>query len=117
MMNDTSVRQVRKIKDLEGRPIFVPGYEVSSPGGAPDRLLGDPLRTNQHMAVMAASARSIAYGDFKGYKVRDAMATTMHRFTDSAYAKKGQVGFLAWLRSGGNLTDTGAVRVFVNAAS
>lgn len=117
MMNDNSVRNVRKIKDLEGRPIFVPGYEASVPGGAPDRLLGDPLRVNPHMANMAASARSIAYGDFRGYKIRDAMAVTMFRFTDSAYAKKGQVGFLAWMRSGGNLADAGAVRVFTNAAS
>lgn len=117
MLNDTSVRQVRKIKDDSGRPIFVPGYEVSVPGGAPDRLLGDPITVNQHMANMAASARSIAYGDFKGYKIRDVMAATMFRFTDSAYSKKGQVGFMAWMRSGGNLADTGAIRVFVNAAS
>jgi len=46
------------------------------------------------------------------------MAVEMFRFTDSAFTKKGQVGFLAWLRSGGNLIDVGgAVRVFINAAS
>jgi HK97 family phage major capsid protein len=118
MMNDDTVRIVRKIKDSQERPIFVPGYETNVPGGAPDRLLGDPIRVNQSIAKMAASAKSIAYGDFSYYKIRDVMAIEMFRFTDSAYTKKGQVGFLAWMRSGGNLIDVGgAVKVFVNAAS
>lgn len=117
MMNDLSVRQVRKIKDGQSRPIFVPGYEQSIPGGVPDMLLGSRLIVNQHMANMAASARSILFGDFKGYKVRDALDVSMFRFTDSAYTKKGQVGFMAWMRCGGNLADVGAVRAFVNAAS
>lgn len=117
MMNDLSVRQVRKIKDGQSRPIFVPGYEQSIPGGVPDMLLGSRLIVNQHMANMAASARSILFGDFKGYKIRDALDVSMFRFTDSAYTKKGQVGFMAWMRCGGNLADVGAVRAFVNAAS
>lgn len=117
MMNDTSLRQVRKILDGSSRPIFVPGYESGNPGGMPDRLLGDPVFINQHVANMTASARSILYGDLRGYIVRDAMEVTLQRFTDSAFARLGQVGFLAWMRCGGNLLDTGAVRVFVNAAS
>jgi HK97 family phage major capsid protein len=118
MFNDTTLRQIRKIKDGSSRPIFVPGYESNSPGGAPDRLLGAPIQINQQVANMAASARSILYGDFSFYTIRDVMAIEMLRFTDSAYAKKGQVGFLAWMRSGGNLVDVGgAVKVFVNAAS
>jgi HK97 family phage major capsid protein len=118
MMNDDSVRVLRKVKDTTGRPIFVPGYEVGVPGGAPDRLLGYPIQVNQHVAVMAASAKSIAFGDFKNYTIRDVMAVSMFRFTDSAYTKLGQVGFLAWMRSGGNLLDVGgAVKTFANAAS
>lgn len=117
MFNDTTLRELRKIKDSSSRPIFVPGYEEGSPGGAPDRLLGSPITVNQDVANMAASARSILFGDFSGYYIRDVMAVEMFRFTDSAFTKKGQVGFLAWMRSGGNLVDTGKVRVFVNAAT
>ncbi len=118
MMNDGSVKAVRKIKDTQGRPIFVPGYEQGVPGGAPDILAGHPIKINQSVAVMAANAKSIAFGDFGYYKIRDVMAVEMFRFTDSAYTKKGQVGFLAWMRSGGNLIDVGgAVKTFVNAAS
>jgi HK97 family phage major capsid protein len=118
MMNDTTLRELRKVLDESKRPIFVPGYETNVPGGAPDRLLGAPIVINQDMANMAASARSILYGDFSYYYVRDVMAVEMFRFTDSAFTKKGQVGFLAWMRTGGNLVDVGgAVKVFVNAAS
>lgn len=117
MMADSSVKVIRKIKDGQSRPIFNPGYEVSVPGGAPDSLLGYPIQVNQDVAVMAASAKSIAFGDFSYYKIRDVMAAELFRFTDSAYTKLGQVGFLAWMRSGGNLVDAGAVKTFVNAAS
>lgn len=118
MFNDATLRELRKMKDSNGRPIFVPGYEQGNPAGAPDRLLGAPITINQNMPVMAAGARSILYGDFMAYHIRDVMALEMFRFTDSAYTKKGQVGFLAWFRSGGNLVDVGgAVKVFVNAAS
>jgi predicted phage gp36 major capsid-like protein len=40
MMNDASLKVLRKMKDGSGRPIFVPGYEVGVPGGMPDTLLG-----------------------------------------------------------------------------
>lgn len=118
MMNDLTVKGVRLIKDSQSRPIFNPGYETGSPGLQPDSLLGYPIQVNQDVAVMAANAKSIAFGDFSYYKIRDVMDVTMFRFTDSAYSKLGQVGFLAWMRSGGNLIDVGgAVKLFVNAAS
>lgn len=120
MMNDASVKVIRKIKDGQSRPIFVPGYEATKPGApysAPDLLCGYPIIINQDIAVMAASAKSIAFGDLASYYIRDVMEATLFRFTDSAYTKLGQVGFLAWMRTGGNLIDTNAVKLFVNAAS
>jgi HK97 family phage major capsid protein len=123
MMHDSSVKVIRKIKDGQSRPIFVPGWDFAIPTGGkagkiPDTLLGDAIQVNQDMAVMAASAKSIAYGKLNEYTIRDVMDVTMFRFTDSAYTKLGQVGFLGWLRSGGNLIDVGgAVKLFVNGAS
>ena len=117
MLNDASVKVIRKIKDGQSRPLFVPGYEVGVPGGAPDTLCGYPIVVNQDVAVMAASAKSVVFGDLASYYIRDAMEVTLFRFTDSAYTKLGQVGFLGWMRTGGNLLDTAAVKLFVNAAS
>ena len=118
MFNDSTLKKLRQVVDGQSRPIFVPGYEVGVPGGVPDTLLGAPITINQDVASMAASAKSILFGDFSYYVIRDSMDVTMFRFTDSAYAKLGQVGFLAWMRTGGNLIDVGgAVKLFVNAAS
>jgi len=71
-------------------------------------LIGGAIAINQDVAAMAANAKSILFGDFKRYTIRDVMGMTLFRFDDSAYAKLGQVGFLAWMRSGGTKTDGGA---------
>lgn len=114
MMNDLSVAIVSKLKDTTGRPIWVPAVTL----GAPDTLLGYAVQTNDDVAVMAANAKSIAFGDFSAYKIRDVSnSTSMRRFDDSAFALNGQVGFCGWTRTGGNLIDTAAVRLYVNSAT
>lgn len=117
MMADSSLKIIRKIKDTAGRPIFVPSYDTGISKGAPAELLGSPIQINQDVAVMAANAKSILFGDFSYYKIRDAMGITMFRFTDSAFMTKGQVAFLAWARAGGNLVDTTAVKYYANSAT
>lgn len=118
LMHDQSLKAVRKIKDADGRPIFVPGYEQGNPGGAPDRLLNRPVQIDQAMPQMGASAKSILFGDFSKYIVREVMDLTMFRMTDSAYTLKGQVGFVAFNRMGGNLIDVGgAVKYYQNSAA
>lgn len=123
MMNDDSIRVIRKIKDGQGRPLFIPGYEealpvAGVPGYIPDTLMGRPITINQDVAKMAANAVSIAFGDFSFYTIRDVMQVEMFRFTDSVYTSKGQVGFLAWCRSGGNFVDVGgAVKTYKNSAT
>ncbi|WP_271678845.1 phage major capsid protein [Thermomonas mangrovi] len=119
MMNDASLKVIRKLKDTQGRPIFVPGYETGSPGSAPSTLLGRPIYINQDIATMAANAKSILFGRLNNYRIRDVMAAQVFRFTDSVYTKLGQVGFLAWQRAGGNLLDvSGAtVKYYQNSAT
>jgi HK97 family phage major capsid protein len=118
MMADSTVKALRKVLDESKRPIFVPGYETGVPGGAPDTLLGQPIVVNQDVPAMASDAKSILYGDLSHYYIRDVMAVEMFRFTDSAFTKKGQVGFLAWMRTGGNLVDVGgSVKHFANSTS
>lgn len=116
MLSDDSLAKIRKLKDTAGRPIFIPGYDGLG-RAMPDSILGYNVVVNDDVAAMAANAKSVLFGDFSYYKVRDAMDITMFRFDDSAYAKLGQVGFLAWMRSGGNLLDSKAVRAYVNSAT
>ncbi|MFM0326090.1 phage major capsid protein [Caballeronia glebae] len=120
MMHDSSVKVIRKIKDTQGRPIFVPGYEGDAMinGGAPDRLMGRPIYINQDMPVMAANAESIAFGQLSKYVIRDVMDLTLFRMTDSAFTLNGQIGFVGFLRTGGNLIDAGgAVKTYANSAT
>ena len=114
MFHDTTLKALKKILDSQNRPLWLPGISVKEP----DTILGYTYQINQDVATMAASAKSIAFGDLSKYVIRDVMAMTYYRFDDSAYAKKGQVGFLAFLRSGGNFMDVGgAVKLYQNAAS
>jgi HK97 family phage major capsid protein len=117
MMNDSSLKVIRKLKDTAGRPIFLPGYDGLGKA-MPDTVLGYPIVINQDIAAMAANAKSILFGDFTFYKIRDAMDMQMFRFDDSAYIKLGQIGFLAWMRSGGNFVDVGGgVKYYANSAT
>ena len=142
MTNDALLKVMRKIKDTAGRPIWTPSYDggirigmnaapempnaqdMSGGGFANqntpqifDYLLGYPVWVNNDMASPAANAKSMVFGDLSQYAIRDAMDLLMFRFTDSAYAKLGQVGFLAWLRTGGNLLDTAAVKFYQHSAT
>lgn len=120
MMNDATLKAARKVLDSSNRPIFVPGYDATSGGpanSAPDYLAGYRIVLNQDMAVPAANAKTILFGDFSKYLIRDVMDVTMFRFTDSAYTKLGQIGFLAWMRTGGNLLDTNAIKQLVQSAT
>lgn len=117
MMNDSSLKVIRKLKDTAGRPIFLPGYDGLA-GAMADSLLGYPIQINQDIATMAANAKSILFGDFSFYKIREEMGVTLFRFDDSAYIKLGQIGFLAWVRAGGNLADVGGcLKYYANSAT
>lgn len=117
MMNDASLKVIRKLKDSQNRPVFLPGYDGLG-GRMGDSLLGYDICINQDVAVMAANAKSILFGDFSKYTIRDVMGMTLFRFDDSAYAKLGQVGFLAWMRTGGTLTDGGSpIAYYSNSAT
>jgi HK97 family phage major capsid protein len=114
MFHDTTLRQLKKMKDADGRPLWMPGFSTKEP----DVFLGYRYNINQHMPTMAASAKSILFGDLSAYMIRDIMQVTLFRFDDSAYTKKGQIGFLAWSRHDGKLVTAGApVKAYQNSAS
>ena len=118
MLNDLSLAVVRKLKDTTGRPIWTPGDAEGITGGLASTLCGYAYTINDDMATMAANAKSIAFGDFSAYHIRDvAGTTTLRRFDDSAFALKNQVGYCGWTRSGGNLLETAATRVYQNSAT
>ncbi|MDR7230626.1 HK97 family phage major capsid protein [Caulobacter sp. BE264] len=115
MFHDQTLKVVKKLKDSQGRPLWRPGVT----GGDPDDILNYRYTINQHMPQMAANAKSILFGDFKKYLIRDVMAVTLFRFADSKYMEKGQVGFLAWSRHDGDLIDASneSIKHYANSAT
>ncbi len=114
MFHDTTLRFCKKMKDAEGRPLWLPGVAVKEP----DTLLGYRYEINQHMPVMEANAKSVLFGDMSAYMIRDIMNVTLFRFDDSAFITRGQIGFLAWSRHDGKLVTAGKpVKALQQAAS
>jgi HK97 family phage major capsid protein len=117
MLHQQMRKVVRKIKDGSGRPIWADSYESGIKTGIPAQLLGSDVQINNDMAQPAANAVSLAYGDMSKYMIRDVLALTLFRFDDSAFVTKGQIGFLAWARAGGNLLDPNAVKTYQHSAT
>lgn len=114
MFHDTTLRFLKKMKDADNRPLWVPGVSTKEP----DTISGYRFRINQHMPQMAANAKSILFGDFSQYLIRDVMQVTLFRFDDSAFVTRGQIGFLAWSRHDGDLVSAGApIKAYQNAAA
>jgi len=59
MWHDSTLRALKKLKDLSGFPLWLPGVSVKEP----DTFLSYRYTINQDMPVMAANAKSIAFGD------------------------------------------------------
>lgn len=114
MFHDGTLRKIKQLTDTTGRPLWLPGIAA----GAPDTILNYGYQINQHMPVMAANAKSVLFGDFKKYLIRDVMGATMYRNTDSKYNELGMVGFHSLLRSSGDMIDIGgAIKAFQNSAT
>jgi len=103
MMHDSILLAVRKLKDGNGQYLWQPSRIT----GMPDTLDGDPLFINQAMDSTIASGKyTVAYGLFSKYKIRDVNDVIMRR-ADERYIENNQTGFIAFLRSDGNLLDAG----------
>ncbi|MEA3389383.1 MAG: phage major capsid protein [Pseudomonadota bacterium] len=114
MFHDFMLRNLKKLKDISGYPLWLPGLSAKDP----DTFLRYKYTINQDMPQPAANAKSILFGDFKQYLIRDVMQVTLFRFDDSAYTSRGQVGFLAWARGSGKQISAGQpVKYFQNSAS
>lgn len=113
VLNDASIKVIRKLKDSQNRPI----WEVNTQVGQPDSLLGYPIVTDNGIATMAANAKSILFGDFTaGYVVRTVNDVVLLRLAER-YADYLQVGFLAFQRADGLVQDSGAIKYYQNSAT
>ena len=112
LMNDATVKLIRKLKSNDNQYIWQPGLQV----GQPDMLLGRPLETSVEMPEATAAKKAIALGDFSRYRILDRRNLYFQRLTE-LYATSGQVGFLAYKRYDGKLLDNEAIKVLAMKAT
>lgn len=107
MFHDLTFAALRKLKDSDGRPIWMPAMNSGMAGGAPGLLMDAPYAINNHMDVMASGKKSILWGQMSKYHIREVRQVVLVRLAER-YAEKFQVGFFAFLRADGRIVDAGA---------
>ena len=111
VLNDSTIKAIRKLKDNNGQYLWQPSLAA----GTPDTILGRPVKTSAYMPVIAAGAKTIAFGDFSYYWIADRQGRSFKRLNE-LYAANGQVGFLGSQRVDGKLVLSEAVKVLAQKA-
>lgn len=111
VLNDTTVKLLRKLKDGDGQYLWRPGITEN----APDTILGHKVVTSEFMPGVSAGNKSIAFGDFSYYWIADRQGRTFKRLNE-LYATTGQIGFLASQRLDGKLILPEAIKVLQQKA-
>ena len=106
VLNDATVKQIRKLKDSTGQYLWQPSLVA----GTPDTILGRPVKTSAFMPTAAAGAKTIAFGDFKYYWIADRQGRTFKKLSE-LFAATGQVGFMGTQRVDGKLILPEAIKV------
>ena len=122
MNNTTLASQVMSILDGNGRPLFLPFMDGGVSGFA-GTILGLPVKISQYHANNGVGNLYIQLGNFEaGYVAREVstpdadapsrvpgQGTIMLRRLDERYAELNKVGFVAFARIGGSITNPGSV--------
>jgi len=112
VMNDSTVKAVRKLKDTTGQYIWQPALVA----GQPDTVLGRPVYADPNMPAIGVSVKPIAFGDFGGYVIRDVTPIRFERSDDFAFGTD-LVSFRAIFRTDGKQLDANAIKLYQTAAS
>jgi len=112
IMHDATVKVVRKLKDSTGQYLWQPALVA----GQPDTILGRPVYPDPHMPQIGVTTVPIAFGDFRGYFIRDVTPLRFERSDEFAFGTD-LVSFRALYRTDGKLADTNAIKTYQTAAS
>lgn len=120
MFNDTTLKLIRKLTDGSNRPLWQPGLTSSFATDVPDTILGKPYVINQDMAGPTSTSKSMLFGDFSKYYIRDVRLSPSGSMPNKIgglnmmllrlverYAEYGQIAFIGYSRHDGQLIDAG----------
>lgn len=111
VMNSKTAGHIRKLKDNDGRFVWVDGLAM----GEPARLLGYRVLIAEDMPDIADNAMAVAFGDFRaGYTVAERPDLRVLR---DPFSAKPHVLFYATKRVGGAVSDFAAIKLLRFAVS
>ncbi|WP_444942719.1 phage major capsid protein [Microbulbifer sp. ZKSA006] len=110
LAKDSTVGMMRKLKSTDGIPLWQPSLQA----GTPDSFLGYKFRTTEAMQEVASGNKSLAFGDFKKYRIVDRSGVFMQRLNEK-YADTGQIGFRTRKRTEGKLLISEAIKTLRQA--
>ena len=106
VMNDSTIRELRKIKDSNGQYIWQPAVK----DGLPDTILAKPVYICSYVPEIAEGASVMAFGDFGHYWIAD-RRNFRFKVLNERFAENDQVGFHATARVDGKLVLKEAVKL------
>lgn len=110
IMNDSTAKLVRKLKDGNGQYLWQQGMQA----GQPDMLLGRPVIASSAVDAAATGKKSVVFGDLANYTIADRTNSVMQRLNE-LYAANGQVGFRMYKRTDGKVTNSAAIKHLIQA--
>ena len=112
IMNDATIKLLRKLKDGNGQFLWQPGLLL----GQPDTLLNQKVLTSNYMPLPAAGNKAILYGDYNYYWLADREGRSLQRLNE-LYAANDQIGFKITQRVDGRLILREAVKCLAMKAA
>ncbi len=101
-MKDSTIKVIKKLVDQDLRPLWSAGIAVKEP----NTILGYSYNYNEHMAGIQASNKSVAFGNFNKFVIRDVRDLLIVR-ANELHVANGQVGFYAFFRTDSKVLDAG----------
>ncbi len=105
-----TIRDIRKLKDGQGRYIWEPNFQV----GEPASILGYPMVQADDVAAVSAGNLAIAFGDFRtAYTIVDRMGIRVLR---DPYTAKPFIKLYTTRRTGGDVVNFESLKIQVISA-
>ena len=104
LMNDTTLRELRKLVDGEGNPIWYENLQK----GSPLAILSYRVVTSPAMPGMESGKAPILFGNFRHFVIGDRQHRRVKRLNE-VYAQQGQVAYIMSQRVDAKLLDRNAI--------
>lgn len=112
LVKDSTAGTLRKIREDAGGTTGAFIWQPSIIAGQPDLLLGKPVYLDGNVAAQGSAAKSVVYGDFSTYYIRDVNSVQVARSDDFRFDTD-LISLKATLRTDGDMIDANAIKTHI----